>query len=127
MDFDGLVVSKNMHTSTVMPRIHGSVNNRLTSDKIMEITTEHEKIKSKNKDENITNVLIENAVEKANENLIGSKRKLEYIMHEKTKKVMVKIINSETMEVVREIPSEKALNMFAKMLELAGLLADQKR
>jgi flagellar protein FlaG len=36
-------------------------------------------------------------------------------------------VDSNTKEVIREIPSEKILDMFASMLELAGLLVDERR
>ena len=38
---------------------------------------------------------------------------------------MVQIINSETNEVVREIPPEKVLDMVARMWELAGIIVDR--
>ena len=39
---------------------------------------------------------------------------------------MVKVINEETGEIIREIPPEKILDMVAKMWELAGILVDRK-
>lgn len=70
--------------------------------------------------------LIKDAVDNANKVLITSARKLSYSIHEKTKKVMVTVINAETEEVIREIPPEKVLDHYAKMLELTGLLVDER-
>ncbi len=67
------------------------------------------------------------AILKANRALEGSNRKLEYSVHKPTKEVVVKVINTDTNEVVREIPSEKILDMVAKMWEKAGLLIDERR
>lgn len=39
---------------------------------------------------------------------------------------MVKVVNTETDEVIREIPPEKILDMVAKMWELAGIMVDEK-
>ena len=39
----------------------------------------------------------------------------------------IKVLDSESQEVVKEIPSEKSLEMFARMLEIEGLLVDEKR
>ncbi|MCR4617783.1 MAG: flagellar protein FlaG [Lachnospiraceae bacterium] len=39
----------------------------------------------------------------------------------------IRILDEKSKEVVREIPSEKSLEMFAKMLEIEGLLVDEKR
>jgi flagellar protein FlaG len=52
---------------------------------------------------------------------------MEFSIHEKTKEIMVKVINSDTKEVIREIPQEKILDMVAKMWEMAGILVDERR
>lgn len=39
----------------------------------------------------------------------------------------IKVLDSDSKEVVKEIPSEKSLEMFARMLEIEGLLVDEKR
>lgn len=71
-------------------------------------------------------VLIE-TIEKANKELVIANRALEFSVHEKTKEILVRVIDTETKEVIREIPSEKILDMVANMLELAGLLVDERR
>src|SRR5688572_3840811 len=49
------------------------------------------------------------AIEKANQTLRGVNTNFEFTIHEQTKEIMVKVINSETNEVIREIPPEKIL------------------
>ena len=39
---------------------------------------------------------------------------------------MVKVINSINDEVIREIPPEKILDMVAHMLEIAGIIVDER-
>lgn len=68
-----------------------------------------------------------NAIEKANKAISFSNRQLEFSVHEKTKEIMVKVIDSETKEVIREIPPEKILDMVANLLEMAGILVDERR
>jgi len=75
----------------------------------------------------VTESMLSTAIASANKRLIASSRKLEYRVHEETNRIMVKIIDSDTDEVIREIPPEKTLDIFAKVLELAGLLVDEKR
>lgn len=75
----------------------------------------------------ISERIIINAIEKANKAIAGSNRKLQYSVHEQTKEIMVKVINSDTNEVVREFPPEKILDMIAKMWEMAGLIVDERR
>ncbi len=66
------------------------------------------------------------AIEKANHVKKGT-TECQFSVHKETKQVMIKMVNSETKEVIREIPSEKILDMFAKMCEVNGLFVDEKR
>lgn len=50
-----------------------------------------------------------------------------FSIHERTKQVMIKIIDRKTKEVVKEIPEEKILDMVAQMCEHAGLYVDEKK
>ena len=51
----------------------------------------------------------------------------EFGYNEPTNRITIKIKDKETNEVIREIPSEKALEMLAKAWELAGLMVDERR
>lgn len=66
------------------------------------------------------------AIEKANSHIRTYDRKLEFSIHDQTKQIMVKVINTEDESVIREIPSEKVLDMVARMWEVAGILVDEK-
>lgn len=66
------------------------------------------------------------AVEKANKSFEPFDRRFEVSIHEKTRAVMVKVINSINDEVIREIPPEKILDMVAHMLEIAGIIVDER-
>ena len=65
------------------------------------------------------------AIERANNTLRGINTNFKFSIHEETKAIMVKVINSDTQEVVREIPPEKILDMVAKMWEMAGIFVDR--
>jgi len=66
------------------------------------------------------------AIEKANVHIRSYDRRLEFSIHDATKQIMVKVINTEDDSVIREIPSEKVLDMVAHMWEVAGILVDEK-
>ncbi len=51
---------------------------------------------------------------------------LNFSIHEATGRTLVKVINSDTGETVREIPPEQILNLAAKIDEMIGILFDQK-
>lgn len=65
-------------------------------------------------------------IEKANKEFIVYDRKFEFSIHEATKQIMVKIIDVNTDEVIREIPPEKILDIVASIWEVAGIIVDRK-
>ena len=65
-------------------------------------------------------------IEKANKDFVAYDRRFEFSIHEKTKQIMVKIIDSVTDEVIRELPPEKVLDMVAGLWEVAGIIVDKK-
>ncbi|PKM94935.1 MAG: flagellar biosynthesis protein FlaG [Firmicutes bacterium HGW-Firmicutes-1] len=67
------------------------------------------------------------AIERANKHIRSFDRKLEFSIHDTTKQIMVKVIDTENDTVIREIPSEKILDMVAHLWEVAGILVDEKR
>ena len=77
--------------------------------------------------EEISDAFLQRAIDRANYTFEIQNRSLRFKIHEKTNEIMVKIIDTETKEVIREIPPEKLMDMFANMLELAGLLVDERR
>lgn len=78
-------------------------------------------------EEKVSDTFLEKAIDKANFTFEIHNRSLRFKIHERLNEVMVKVVDSETEEVIREIPPEKLLDMFANMLELAGLLVDERR
>ncbi|MBB3130897.1 flagellar protein FlaG [Paenibacillus rhizosphaerae] len=66
------------------------------------------------------------AIDRAVKALQGPTTILEMSVHEKTNQIMVKVLNKDTGELIREIPPEKTLDLVAKMMEIAGILVDQK-
>ena len=49
-----------------------------------------------------------------------------FSVHEKTKDIMIRIYNANTNEIIREIPPKKILDMVAKMMEMVGILIDER-
>lgn len=72
-----------------------------------------------------SNDKLKKAVEQLNKNMPHSEAVFGF--HEKTNRVMIKIVDKNTKEVIKEFPPEETLDMIAKVWELAGLLVDEKR
>lgn len=51
---------------------------------------------------------------------------LDFSVHEKTDRIVVRITDQETGDVIREIPSEEFLNLAARLQEMVGLMFDMK-
>ncbi|MHC1749833.1 MAG: flagellar protein FlaG [Cellulosilyticaceae bacterium] len=75
----------------------------------------------------ISEKAIINAIEEANKKIAGPNMTFEISIHERSKEIIIKIFNSDTKELIREIPTEKILDMVASMCEAAGLFVDEKR
>ncbi|MCG7407984.1 flagellar protein FlaG [Paenibacillus sp. ACRRX] len=68
-----------------------------------------------------------NIVEQSNKSLQGVDTYLKVSVHEKTQRIIVKIVNTNTDEVVKEVPSEKMLDLVQKLCEQLGIFIDEKR
>ncbi|MDR1210525.1 MAG: flagellar protein FlaG [Clostridiales bacterium] len=71
-------------------------------------------------------ILDKKALDAANKRLVPTGRRLEHLIHDKTNKVFVRVVDTKTDEVIREIPTEESLDYYAKMLDLAGLIIDSE-
>lgn len=48
-------------------------------------------------------------------------------IHDGTNRVMIKIVDKDTKEVIKEFPPEETLDMIEKVWELAGIMVDERR
>jgi flagellar protein FlaG len=72
----------------------------------------------------VQNEQIKNAIDKINEK---ANTEAVFGIHEATNRVMIKIIDKDSKEVIKELPPEETLDMIAKVWELAGIFVDEKR
>jgi flagellar protein FlaG len=118
------VKETNINTPTVTP-----VQSKLDG---VDIDIKEEKSKSSNGESNhpgkegLDKKLVETQVQKFNKVLNTTNKRCEYSMHNETESFMVKVIDNETNEIIKEIPSEKMLDMVAKIEEMIGLIIDEK-
>lgn len=122
ISFTKLQDTRNTKPDTKDDKNTSQVNSILFENLNISQLTNYEK-----KEMPVAEKVVIDAIEKANKAIVGSNRRLEFSIHEKTKQIMVKVIDSESNEVVREIPPEKTLDMIAKMWEMAGFMVDERR
>jgi len=69
---------------------------------------------------------VSEAVRRANRSLEWAKRHFEYSFHDKTNTFVVRVYDSESEELIREIPPERILDLVARLWEIAGLIVDER-
>ncbi|WP_420819917.1 flagellar protein FlaG [Paenibacillus favisporus] len=65
-------------------------------------------------------------IDQAMKALAGPETTLDISIHKATNSIMVKVLDKDTGEVIREVPPEKTLDIVAKMMEIAGIIIDKK-
>ena len=69
---------------------------------------------------------LQEAIKTTNKMIFKDDNRFEFKMHEGTKRMMVKLIDNETEEIIKEIPSEKILDLVASIWDLVGILVDER-
>lgn len=71
---------------------------------------------------------VQKAVDTTNKLLSVEQRDMhfKFQVHEGTDRIMVKLIDNKTKEVIKEIPSEKILDLIANIWERLGILVDER-
>lgn len=70
---------------------------------------------------------LKKAIADMNRRINNSNEEAVFGVHEDTNRIMIKIMDKETKEVIKEFPPEKTLDMIARIWEMAGILVDEKR
>lgn len=66
------------------------------------------------------------SIEAANRAMFGTDRRLEYEIHEYTNTVMVRVLDSITDEIIRELPPQSRLDALAKVWQMVGIIVDDE-
>jgi flagellar protein FlaG len=82
---------------------------------------------SQNAQKQVVSDPLKKAIAEMNKKINNSNEEAVFGVHEETNRVMIKIVDKDTKEVVKEFPPEKTLDMIAKVWEVAGILVDEKR
>lgn len=70
---------------------------------------------------------LKKAIAEMNRRINNSNEEAVFGVHEDTNRIMIKIMDKETKEVIKEFPPEKTLDMITRIWEMAGILVDEKR
>ena len=76
--------------------------------------------------EEIPRELVEKAAEKLNRLMGIIDKRLEFSVHERSHRVIVKIIDQGNGEVLNEIPPKRVLDMLSSFIDMIGLMVDKR-
>lgn len=79
-----------------------------------------------NTNQNSTREDLEKAVKESNKLIFRENSHFEFKIHERTGRMLVKLVDTETDEVIKEIPPEKILDLVASIWDLVGILVDER-
>jgi len=69
---------------------------------------------------------VKKSVDDINDIVKKIKEDLAFELHDETERMMVKVIDRKTQEVIKELPPEEMLDLTARIHEMVGLLIDEK-
>lgn len=111
-------------TYSTRPTAQETVDSQAESTNKNNDTNQNQQVLT-NSDENKKEKL-DKVVEGLNEFLQPSDTSLKFELHDKLNEYYVTIVDNETSEVIKEIPSKKMLDLYAAMTEFLGLVVDKK-
>lgn len=123
MSIEGIAGSQLINNSTMINKELNPKAREEDNVQMVEVSNNNGNIKEKK----VSKEELIHAVNTANESLKTHNRELKYSVHKETNTIMVKLIDSNTNETIKEMPPEKILDMVAKMWEMAGIFIDERR
>lgn len=97
-------------------------NNRFI-DKFQKIDKEAKLEKSKQQEQLSE---IKDIIDESNKDFRTFDRRLDISVHEKTREIMVKVVDTLTDEIIKELPPEVVLDTLARRREIVGIMIDKQ-
>ena len=113
-----------MRITSQVPPIE-TVNNVASMQKNAPVNTD---IKKDHSDEQsqLPKPTLKKAIDKLNEFMEVHNNDLKFVYHEGLKEYYAEVVDSQTNEVVREIPSKELLDAYYEMQKIIGNIVDEK-
>jgi len=70
---------------------------------------------------------ISELVDRLNNGVRDIHERMSFSYHEKTQRIIVRVMKNDTNEVVREIPSKEAIRLLEHIQDFLGMLVDESR
>jgi len=112
--------SGTVQTNTVQKNSKTNVETKST-----ELPT-NEKLAVQIEEQSVSKEKLQQAVDSVNEFLQMNYSESKFVLHEGLDRYFVQVVDTETEEVVKEIPPKKLLDAFYEMQKLVGMIIDEK-
>lgn len=114
-----------MRVSTINIEANGMIQGR---EKIQHLDTGIKIYSSKHQEEERSFLKedLEESIEDINKAVEALHKDLRFQVHEKSKRLMVEVIDLVRNEVIKEIPPRQLLDMLGRIREMVGLIIDEK-
>ena len=113
-------VADKVMIDTTKLSIENNVYRKVTSgEKVAEISPDTQRHKFKRED-------LERAIDDTNKIILNKDERFEFKIHDGTNRIMVKLVDNKTGDVIKEIPPEKILDLVASIWDLVGILVDER-
>jgi flagellar protein FlaG len=121
----GISAVTNVADIIIKPKLETASGNFEVADKQHVQSAGQGKPENKNSD-TFYEEKIKKMIDKTNQTLAEHSTQLSFTIHEQTKEIMVKVLDTNSGEVIKEIPSQKSLDRLAAVLENIGWIIDRK-
>lgn len=113
-------------TSSTSSKKAGLEETAMTTSKSQVITqSQGEKIPAA-EDQEVSKEKLQNVVDTVNEFLQINHNASKFVLHDGLDRYFVQVVDTQTEEVVKEIPPKKLLDAYYEMQKLLGMIVDEK-
>jgi flagellar protein FlaG len=111
--------------------IANKIDSSISQSRIAGVKSQTEYTSSENakseRDIKLTKENINNVIDTLNSAAKSVDRRVNFSFNEKTNRVIIKFINGETNEVIREIPPKEMIKLLERMNDFIGMFVDESR
>ncbi len=90
-------------------------------------TQQAQKIQPQTVQRELSREEVSEVVNRLNNGVRDIHERMSFSFNEKTQRIIVKVMNNDTNEVVREIPSKEAIKLLEHIQDFLGMLVDESR
>jgi len=111
--------------------VANKIDSSISQSRIAGVKSQTEYTSSENanpeRDIKLTKENIDNVVDTLNSAAKSVDRRVNFSFNEKTNRVIIKFINGDTNEVIREIPPKEMIKLLERMNDFIGMFVDESR